>query len=237
MDERTGGDEDRSAGDESDRDDDGPPGGRQTDDEGSVVEQVRSVADACFGEDYLGVGETREAARADGSTHLLVLVETDAADSLELLSSTRGETTDRSPDQSETVVGFGIVGLYTPRRLAEHLHVPPAEWPSTLHNAEQVAFPRTIAVRPDRRDERYTRSLTEAGYELLESADPDAWVAVAWERADGSVAMDEALQSAELEPRRRIEGYWRRESLAEDYDCADCGQPPCTCAARFYYRE
>lgn len=59
------------------------------------------------------------------------------------------------------------------------------------------------------------------------------WLSVAW--APGKIVRSEKLfRDFGLSPTQAIENYWYDDSLRRNYDCAACGQPPCTCMAMLY---
>lgn len=194
------------------------------------------MADECLGSGYLDVKQFATAIDPARPTGLLALVVETTTEGSTIVRPAAGADTPE-PVANGDVVGFSIGAIRSPVELASYLELPRGEWPSALESADRTAVLQTIVIVPEWQGAGHGRRLLGAHAGLLETADPDAWCAVAWTQPDGSVPGASPLRSVGLAPDRTIEAYWAADSLAEGYRCATCGDPPCQCDATLFIKE
>ncbi|KQO98333.1 GNAT family N-acetyltransferase [Leifsonia sp. Leaf264] len=159
------------------------------------------------------------------------LVEDDRAAVETLFQS---ELSSHAPERLEGFAAFDgwvMVGAVTSAALPEA--VPPAQWGSVSKLvSDDAVFVKSLVVIPSARGEGVGTALVGAVVE----AHPGVQVAAcAWVRG-GRAPAGSANTANGLRPVVTIPGFWRADSVVEQYSCPEDGNP-CGCAARVYIRS
>lgn len=131
---------------------------------------------------------------------------------------------------SGQVVGFSVGAIFDQEELNSYLNISREDLPLALQSADRVGVLRTIAVDEQFEGRGIGTKLAEKRIQRIQQKGVTAFCAVGWEE-DGNVNISGLMDYFGFEEELRIENYWKDESIENDYHCANCGEPPCTCSA------
>lgn len=125
------------------------------------------------------------------------------------------------------VVGFSLIGITT---LEELDLLTEKEWfIEKLSAFQPIASIKQMAVKTAFQRKGIAKLLMEENSKVFEGK-VKSLLGIAWER-DGEVAAKKMLESVGMKALKKMENYWAAESVAQNYACPQCGEPPCTCSA------
>lgn len=128
------------------------------------------------------------------------------------------------------IVGFAIGLIWEPNEIRELVRVP---IPRHLSLADQVGVVKTVAVSPAQHGHGIGTRLTDSCLAEFRSRGVRAVCSVAWKRGK-QINLKGVLERQGFLPFAEVPDYWREESLEEDFECPECGAPPCRCSAVMY---
>lgn len=138
----------------------------------------------------------------------------------------------RCIDDPERVAWVALAGEALAGFLLGRLGTPDPRWlDGPVGSGFRAGILQTIAVSPHYMRRGIGTALT--GHFTGElAAQCEAFYSVCWERGDAPFMR--ILDRAGWKPVKRLPGYWAEDSLQEGFVCAECGGPPCGCAAVIY---
>lgn len=138
------------------------------------------------------------------------------------VSPTETTTITRVAVFKNIVLGFSICEIMPPSHIEKVIRT--AASPNSL-----FGLLKTVAVRRDSVGFGVGGELARDGVLLLKDK-VDKIYAVGSQCKKG-VNSNSILNMAGFKKKYKIPDYWREESLEKNYNCRDCGSPPCKCAA------
>jgi L-amino acid N-acyltransferase YncA len=97
----------------------------------------------------------------------------------------------------------------------------------------KVGMLKSNAVRTRYRRSGIGSQLVKCGSELLKDKGCRAIVSISW-ASNANESSSSVLEAHDFRLVCKVDGYWKDDSLARDYDCPRCGRPPCKCSASIY---
>ncbi len=99
-------------------------------------------------------------------------------------------------------------------------------------NKQSIGVLKMIAVNHKYSNQGIGTSLTKHRIEILKKS-TNSIFAVSWEHKQ-DIQNTKILQKFGLTLKRKIENYWKEDSLDKGYSCEQCVAPPCKCCALIY---
>ncbi len=91
---------------------------------------------------------------------------------------------------------------------------------------------KTVGVNPEYKNQGIGTLLTSKGIEILQK-EATTIISMCWDQKDDT-PFARVLEKCNIHLIKTIPAYWEEDSLAKEYSCKFCGEPPCLCAALIY---
>ena len=100
----------------------------------------------------------------------------------------------------------------------------------------RVGVLKTIVVRPSFKRKGIGSSLVQKMLDTLKAVDIEKVYAIAWNQ-NGNINLGGILNKFNFIPLAEIEKYWHDDSIEKQYQCSECGSPPCNCSAIIFSKN
>lgn len=174
------------------------------------VADVLSISFRQFGQTYLGESELRRLLSAK-NCHLPVV------------------TTDGK------LVGYSIIYMLNRSALGDVLGSEYLHFFNDLKADQRIQFRRSTALHPDYSGKGI--GLDFIGYTMNKYArQGDVVMSLNWKRKE-LIPMEKISKKMGMTLYCELPDFWMKDSLVKQYDCPECGKPPCRCKAVIFVKK
>lgn len=135
------------------------------------------------------------------------------------------------------IIGFALCRTIPKNGLMTELKNNKYTLPSDLKMANRngtIGLLQSIATDPQFQGKGVGRRLVDRCLSALERAGAKQVLSVGWKT--DTIHIGTVLSSCGFAERKTFKAFWKDESLQKQYDCPQCGTPPCECEAVLFSR-
>lgn len=130
------------------------------------------------------------------------------------------------------MVAIGLIDILSPTEMKEVI-LKEIEWfYNHTKNVKTVALIKQILVNPAFQNNGLGTELIQHFLSVFQKK-ADLIMSIAWKKRD-SIPLKNLLLRNHFEAQKTIKNYWGEDSIEKEYNCAECGPPPCRCSAVVY---
>jgi predicted N-acetyltransferase YhbS len=154
-------------------------------------------------------------------------------DSLSDLMKKEGMVLSVALNSSGKVIGFILGFVARQSEIQTFLKkIKPVELRAGI-NAEKIGVLKTMAISNDYKGQGIGTALIKDCISKLEMKGVSLICALAWQCEKG-INVGHILENEHFEIRHELKKYWAEDSIQRNYNCPECGEPPCNCSAVIY---
>lgn len=168
---------------------------------------IISIANKRFGDDYLSLNELHAYLNNNNKIGIVAFV-------------------------NNEIVGFALAQICNFDELMKLVLYDQDWFKEEFLDNQTIGILKTIAVDNNFSNQGIGTALTKYRMEILNKK-CNIILAISWEH-EQDVFNSKLLEKFGLSLKRKIENYWREDSLQKGYNCEICGAPPCRCTALTY---
>lgn len=135
-------------------------------------------------------------------------------------------------------LGYSIINKSTKKVLGVCIgyHSYPFEINSETFLVEKYVYLKSIAVTKDFHTMGIGKLLLN---EFIKSADnlKQGIYTTVWVKENEASVFESMLIKSKFDLHSEHLNYWKEKSVIEKFECKKCGNPPCTCAMRVYFKN
>lgn len=203
------------------------------------------ISEQRLGKDYLSADLLEKSLNKEANTYFVNVASVDAnfnedrSIALRLGDARLGQTPNinkqnlPSDKPAGDIIGFCVGAVFDQDGLNTYLNTPVDQLSEGLSSANKVGVIRTIAVTEDFENRGVATSLLENCITACLDNGATVLCAVGWEE-DSQVNIDGHMSQFDFRLVGKIDEYWKKESIEQEFNCTSCGDPPCTCSAAIY---
>lgn len=133
-----------------------------------------------------------------------------------------------------TIVGFGVAYIDTINTIIDTSLS--GELQRLFENGINVGYIKTIAIDKSFQKKGIGSLICETLINDFNNSNTKAIISTAWEIGE-KINSDRMFKSFGINKICKIPEYWKVESLLKNYQCSNCGKPPCLCSAVIYGKK
>ncbi|MDG1476980.1 MAG: GNAT family N-acetyltransferase [Vicingaceae bacterium] len=133
------------------------------------------------------------------------------------------------------VIGFSSITILTPAQL-KSIVLKENKWFYNLSkNHKRIALRKQTIVNPNYINKGYGTKLVELSTKEVEKK-TSFQLSTVWINQKSEI-MESLLAKNGFENVKLIQQYWKEDSLKNNYNCPECGVPPCLCSTKVYIKK
>ena len=177
------------------------------------LEDVKKISDEQLGKDYISIDDFKTYTLSHNSFINIALF---------------GEN---------NVVGFSICQIENKTDFIKN-HMKEFTSFNLPHNSEEIqsiGIINTIATKESEKKKGIASALLTNCEVLLKKRKTQLVYIFAWKSKEG-INIEKILKINNFKAIIEFKKYWYKESIINNFECADCGKPPCNCSAILFHK-
>lgn len=135
------------------------------------------------------------------------------------------------------IIGTSICLFFSQKEFKAFLH--PSQYihlPNSFTQCEKIGVLKLIAIQKEFQKKGLGSEFINASFKFFQENNIQTICAFAWESKTG-INMKTIFDRNHLSTMNRIDNFWTKDSLEKQYDCPECGSPPCKCTAVIFIKH